>query len=137
MIVFTTFREISDHCENVTGCRLYSGVGICHRIAKETCILRSVDNTPYYADDLDKEIPVYTLFGHNGDQSIHEPRYNEPLLNPTKIKHIYMYRVRMNGKRKEWVWYGKYKITGHNPCVHPGKDNVQRTIILVSLQKIN
>ena len=42
----------------------------------------------------------YTLFGHNGDQYENEKKFNEPLLNINKTQNIYLYRVRINGKKK-------------------------------------
>lgn len=117
-----------------TGCRPYSGAGICPRIKQQTTILRSVDNTYYYDDDLsDPNRVQYTLFGHNGDQSECEPKFNAPLLN--KTKHIYLYRVRRNGKTQEYMWYGKYTIVGSTKKPHPGKDGIMRNIILLHMQQ--
>jgi hypothetical protein len=42
----------------------------------------------------------YTLFGHNGDQSENEKKFNEPLLNRNKTENIYLYRVKTTGKKK-------------------------------------
>ncbi len=48
-------------------------------------MLKSVDNTEYYDDDMsDINKPKYTLFGHNGDQNENEKKFNEPLLNKIK-----------------------------------------------------
>ena len=56
---------------NQTQCKPYSGAGICPRVKQKTTILRSVDNTYYYADNLNDVRNVkYTLFGHYGDQVI-------------------------------------------------------------------
>lgn len=119
-----------------TGCRPYSGAGICPRIKQQTTILRSVDNTYYYDDDLsDPNRVQYTLFGHNGDQSEYEPKFNEPLLNLNKTKHIYLYRVRRNGKTQDYLWYGKYTIVGSTKKPHLGKDGIMRDIILLYMQQ--
>jgi hypothetical protein len=122
---------------NQTGCKPYSGAGINPRAEKKTTILKSVDNTYYYDDDMsDIENVKYTLFGHNGDQSENEKKFNEPLLNKNKTENIYLYRVKINGKKTEYVWYGKYEIVETNKKQHIGKDNIMRNIIILSLKKI-
>ena len=122
---------------NKTGCKPYSGAGINPRIDKKTTILKSIDNTYYYDDDMsDTNNIKYTLFGHSGDQDENEKRFNEPLLNINKTQHIYLYRVRKNGKKTEYVWYGKYEIINKNNKKHIGKDYVIRNIIILSLRKI-
>ncbi len=121
-----------------TGCKPYSGAGINPRIDKKTTLLRSVDNTYYYDDDMNDINNVeYTLFGHNGDQNENEKRFNEPLLNKNKTHHIYLYRVRKNGKKTEYVWYGKYEIMNKTNKQHIGKDYVIRNIITLSLRKLS
>ena len=120
-----------------TGCKPFSGAGINPRIAQKTTLLRSVDDTYYYADDLnDLENIQYTLFGHVGDQSEEESRFNEPLLNQDKTKHIYVYRVKPKGKRNEYIWYGKYEIVGKITKPHIGKDKQMRNIIVLCLHRI-
>ena len=122
---------------NQTGCKPYSGAGINPRIGKKTTILKSVDDTYYYDDDMsDINNIKYTLFGHNGDQDENEKRFNEPLLNKNKTKNIYLYRLKINGKKKEYVWYGKYEIIDKNKKIHIGKDRVMRNIIVLSLKKL-
>ena len=123
---------------NQTGCKPYSGAGINPRINKKTTILKSVDDTYYYDDDMsDINNIKYTLFGHNGDQDVTEKKFNEPLLNKEKTHHIYVYRVKKNGKKTEYMWYGKYKIVDKNTKLHIGKDYVERNIIVLSLQRID
>ena len=117
-----------------TGFAPFTGVGIF--IKGSTAILRSVDDTPYYDDNLDNmDNPKYTLFGHNGDQSVDERRFNAPLLNPEKIKEIYLYRVTSN-KNNRYIWYGKYEIVDRITQRHPGKNGILRNIIVLSLRKI-
>ena len=119
---------------NQTGCKPYSGAGINPRINKKTTILKSVDDTYYYDDDMsDIHNVTYTLFGHNGDQDENEKKFNEPLLNKNKTEHIYLYRVRKNGKKTEYIWYGKYNIINKHNKQHIGKDKNMRNIILLSL----
>lgn len=122
---------------NQTECMPFSGEGIGNRLVKKTAILRSVDNTYYYDDNLNDINNVeYTLFGHNGNQDENERRYNEPLLNPDKIQHIYLYRVRITDKKKDYIWYGKYKIVERRTKPHIGKDKSIRTIIILRLSRI-
>jgi len=121
---------------NQTGCKPYSGAGINPRIEKKTTILKSVDNTYYYDDDFSNNIIQYTLFGHNGDQNENEKKFNEPLLNINKTQHIYLYRVRKNIKKTQYIWYGKYEIINKNIKQHIGKDYVIRNIIILSLRKL-
>jgi len=131
---------IQQHMMNETGCKAFPGVGICHRPRLKTAILRSDDNndnTCYYADNLDIVNPEYTLFGPNGDQDATEKKYNEPLLNEEKTKHIYLYRVTKKNKKTTWIWYGKYTISGHHGKGHVGRDGEKRNIILLELKKCN
>lgn len=121
---------------NQTGCKPFSGAGINPRIDKKTTILKSVDDTYYYDDDMsDINSIKYTLFGHNGDQDENEKKFNEPLLNKNKTQNIYLYRVKKNGKKKEYLWYGKYDIIDKIKKMHIGKDKVMRNIIVISLKK--
>jgi len=128
---------IEEFINNQTGCKPFSGAGINPRIKKKTTILKSVDETYYYNDDMsDINNVKYTLFGHNGDQDINEKRFNEPLLNPDKTQHIYLYRVTKTTKNK-YIWYGKYEIIDKHIKQHIGKDYIMRNIIIISLKKIN
>jgi hypothetical protein len=128
---------IENYIIEQTGCKPYSGAGINPRIEKKTTLLKSVDNTYYYADDMSNiNNPKYTLFGHSGDQSENEKRFNEPLLNKNKTEHIYLYRVTKNGKKTEYLWYGKYVIDEINNKLHPGMDKTIRTIIVLSLKRV-
>jgi len=129
---------INEYIKQQTGCNPFSGAGINPRPKKKTTILRSVDNTYYYNDNMsDIDNIKYTLFGHNGDQDENENKFNEPLLNKTKTEHIYVYRVKKNKTKTEYIWYGKYKIVNKNNKSHIGKDYKLRTIIILSLKKID
>ena len=121
-----------------TGCKPFNGAGINYRKTRKTTILKSVDNTYYYDDNLtDPNNVEYTLFGHDGDQTETEPRFNEPLLNPEKSEHIYLYRVSPLGRGQEYLWYGKYEIIGQVTRANQGKDHIMRNIIVLSLRKID
>jgi hypothetical protein len=88
-----------------TGCKPFSGSGINPRINRKTTILKSVDDTYYYDDDLtDVNNIKYTLFGHNGDQDENEKRFNEPLLNSDKTQHIYVYRVKKKMAKNQNIY---------------------------------
>tara|TARA_B110001469_G_scaffold122599_2_gene133498 strand:- start:1727 stop:2161 length:435 start_codon:yes stop_codon:yes gene_type:complete len=122
---------------NTTGCKPFSGAGINYRREYKTTILKSVDNTYYYDDNMsDINNVEYTLFGHNGNQDENEKRFNEPLLNSQKTKNIFLYRVKMNGNKKIYIWYGKYEIVNKVKKLHQGKDKNERNIIVLSLKKI-
>lgn len=122
---------------NQTGCKPYSGAGINPRIEKKTTILKSVDDTYYYNDCMDDIYNVkYTLFGQYGDQDENEKKFNEPLLNQNKTKNIYLYRVKKNGKKKEYVWYGKYSIVDTEKQFHIDKNMNMRIIIILLLKKV-
>ena len=128
---------MEQHIINETGCKPFSGAGINPRINKKTTILKSVDNTYYYDDDLsDPNNVKYTLFGHCGDQDEGEKKFNEPLLNNEKTENIYLYRVKIEKGKREYIWYGKYEIVDKNVKQHIGKDMFIRNIIVLSLKKI-
>ncbi len=130
---------MKEHIIQQTGCNPYSGAGINYRSSKKTTILRSVDNTEYYDDNLnDINNPRYTLFGLEGDQCKNEKRFNEPFLNPNKTEHIYLYRVKYLTKyKKSYEWYGKYEIATISDKIHPDVKGFLRKIIIVSLRKID
>lgn len=128
---------IKEYILQETGCRPFSGAGINPRPAQKTTILRSVDDTYYYADNLENPEKVeYTLFGHNGDQDENEKKFNEPLLNPEKTEHIYLYRVAKEGRKQKYIWYGKYKIVGRTIKRNAGKDYVMRNIVVLTMHKV-
>jgi len=127
---------MDEHIQRVTGCKAFTGAGINTRYEKKTAILKSVDDTHYYDDDMeDFNNPKYTLFGRIGDQSESETRFNAPLLNDEKIEHIYLYRVKMDGKKKVYLWYGKYDIVGKESKTHPDINGDSRKIIILNLKR--
>ena len=141
IITFTKWSGadgIEEFIKSKTGCKPYSGAGINPRISEKTTILRSVDNTYYYDDDLSNiDIVKYTLFGHNGDQDEDEKRFNEPLLNSDKTKNIFLYRVANFKRQNKYMWYGKYEIISKERKTHIGKNYEQRSIVLLTLKKID
>ena len=76
------------------------------------------------------------MFGNEFQEDENEKKFNEPLLNKNKTEHIYLYRVKKNGKKTEYLWYGKYEIVGTNNKLHQGKDKMIRTIIILSLKRL-
>jgi len=136
-ICFSKWLEMEQFIIEKTGCKPFSGAGINPRISKKTTILRSVDGTSYYDDDMsDIDNTKYTLYGHNGNQNEHEKHFNEPLLNANKTEHIYLYRVMKLRKKTTYMWYGKYVIVDKITKLHPGKDNIIRKIIVLSLKRV-
>lgn len=129
-----------DYIQYRTLCKDYSGEGISIRLDKKTAILRSVDNTDYYCDDLSEPEEIeYTLFGKSGDQSL-ESRGNKQLIDPEKIQHIYVYRVKKLDRNKNlYVWYGKYEIQDRNlkPTPHIDINKNSRNIYILKLKKIS
>ncbi len=114
----------------------YSGEGISIRKDKNLAILKSVDGTEFYDDDLSNpKLIKYTLFGHNGDQDPDEPKYNKKLLDPEITKQIYVYR-RIFNEQYKYIWYGEYKILNMETKNHPGKDGLERKIVILNLSKI-
>lgn len=135
-IEFTKWADLVTHCVNITGCKPFSSEGINIRLPAKTAILRSVDGTNYYDDDLsDLLYPKYTLFGKSGAQSLEERRYNKKLLDASCIENIYLYRVSKRNNKTVWMWYGKYSITGHFEKMHPGEDGIIRKIIVLNLEQ--
>jgi len=127
---FTTWKGLSDYCFQETGFKPFSGAGICPR-GDSTCILRSVDGTYYYDDNLENQSnPEYTLFGSVGDQDLTDKRFNQKLLN---AKHIYLYR---KTKDKGYVWYGKYKRDDYFCKNHCDKNQQIRKIYILQLSQI-
>lgn len=113
----------------------YTGAGINYKKEEKTTILKSVDNTYFYPDNLDDPNNIeYTLFGPNGDQDETEHSCNEPLLNPEKTKHIYLYRVRPKSKEK-YMFYGQYTISGRFVKTNIGQDGIMRNVIVLQLTK--
>jgi hypothetical protein len=134
---FTKWADLVTHCVNVTRCNPFSSEGINIRLPAKTAILRSVDGTGYYDDDLSDPVhPKYTLFGKSGDQSLEERRYNTKLVDASCIENIYLYRVCKRNRKNVWMWYGKYSITGHFEKTHPGEDGVMRKIIVLNLERL-
>lgn len=148
MIEFNKWNDMVKHIKNNTNCTPFSGSGICIRKKNNTAILRSVDNTAFYKDNLENiDCVKYTLFGQENDQDINEPRFNAPLM---KADNIYLYRVTKKeietvtkkgkkGKKVKQVyqWYGKYEIIAQNIIKnHPDKNGNPRKIIVLTLNRI-
>ena len=130
-------NTLSDYIIKYTGCSPYSGCGIKFYRQQRVCVLRSNDNVKYYEDNLsNKDRVLFTLQGKVGNQDENEKKFNEPLLNPNKTKHIYLYRVNKNSKQNKYTWYGKYQIVDKNTKLHPDENGDDRTIIVLTLQKI-
>jgi hypothetical protein len=130
---------IANFIQNKTNCKPFSGAGINFRKDEKTVILKSVDNTFYYDDNLDDPLNVeYSLFGQIGNQHINEKKFNEPLLNQDKTKKIFLYRVNYDKANKEnkYIWYGKYKIDKITQKKHIDINKNLRIIYILHLKKI-
>lgn len=133
---FDRYAGFRAECKMETDCVPYTGCGINYRKKEKTCIIKSADGVKFYDDNLDGgDILYYTLYGWDGDQDEND-KYNEPLLNPAKTSHIYLYRVMTNNKKKTWVWYGKCEIVGKFTKTHPGSDLIPRKIIVLALKRV-
>lgn len=131
MQVFTDYATFEQFVLAETECKLFSGRGINYRSDKRTCILKSVDGTPFYDDNLsDPNHPQYTLYGQVGDQD-ETNMSNKNLLNPVRTEKIYLYRRTST----EWIWYGRYVIKSKYEKQHPDKDGVSRKIIILNLER--
>ena len=132
---YTKYADIEKHIMDETNCNPFPGAGISYRKEPNTCIFRSVDDTEFYDDDLsDINLVKYTLSGRSGDQQV-DSRGNMSLLNPD-LNHIYLYRVKKDGNKKTWVWYGEYTIVGRTTKQHIGEDYKMREIIKLSLERM-
>jgi hypothetical protein len=113
----------------LTGCKINPRSGGINYFKDGNTILKSVDVTYYYDDNLeDPNKPKYTLHGKIGDQNENDTR-NKQLLK--KSKHIYLFRQ----TKKEYTWYGKYKIIGKESKSHIGEDYIMRNIINLTLKR--
>ena len=124
MYTSNNWKEFKNHILAETGLDKYNNnAGIFNSSIegkKHTSVLRSAYETYYYKDNLDLTDPpdtvVYTLFGKKGDQDLNI-HYNKNLLDPTRTKHIYLYRCKKNNNSNTYIWYGKYEIDGKPvPC---------------------
>jgi|UniRef100_A0A6C0BKF9 hypothetical protein len=100
-----------------------------------TVVLRSVDNTPYYADDLhDPQHLIYTCQGIIGDQNLNNPD-NQKLLHADQF---WVYRVQPRGRHKTYIWYGRYHRMGDPyPMQHVDDLGQMRQIYLIHLERDN
>jgi hypothetical protein len=131
MQVFTDYSSFQKFVLEETECKLFSSQGINYRSEKRTCILRSVDDTPFYADNLeDTENPQYTLYGQVGDQD-EKDMNNRNLLNPVRTEKIFLFRR----TKSEWIWFGRYNIKSKMEKIHPDKNGNDRKIIVLQLER--
>lgn len=130
MQVFTDYSSFEKFVFEETGCKMFSSRGINYRSDKRTCILRSVDDTPFYADNLDDpEKPEYTLYGQIGDQD-EKDLNNRNLLDPIRTEKIFLFRRTQN----EWIWFGRYSIKSKKEKIHPDREGNNRKIIILQLE---
>lgn len=131
MQVFTDYPSFEKFVLEETECKLFSSQGINYRSEKRTCILRSVEDTPYYADNLENpEAPEYTLCGKIGDQDENHMN-NKNLLNASRTEKIFLFKRTKN----EWIWYGRYIIRSKFEKNHPDVNGNDRKIIVLQLER--
>lgn len=107
MFSCTHWTTFANKVETLIGFRPNAASGI---FCKGTvAVLRSVDGTPHYHDELNYEMVDYMLHGPIGDQSL-ETRSNKMFLRATEH---YVYRVQLlSNNTKRYIWYGKYLREG-------------------------
>lgn len=142
-VVFDSFQGLQTFLTTRLHTTVFSGVGISNR-SDNTTILRLVDSTPYYLDEIlqDGDRLRYTLFGKIGDQDPEEARFNRPFLRPGR--QIYAYSVSGEGADKRWIWMGRYRPetnpnTGETVLerrTHPDQNGALRTIYRVELVRV-
>lgn len=131
---FTAYKSFEDFVFEQTGCKMYAAKGINFNKDKCTSILKSVEGTPFYSDNLiDPDFPEYTLSGKSGDQNEKENTVNRNLLDPNKTRKIYLFQR----TKTKWIWYGRYYIHSKYEKFHPGEDGIDRKIIILRLSKKN
>lgn len=124
-----TANGIVEYIKQLLGCTIFDGAGINHR--KHITILKSVDDTSYYSDNLDDYNAIeYTLTGKNGNQDENFHTNAKLLIS----QNIYVYRV--NKINKTYAWYGKYVIVSKFTKQHPGENGVMREIVVLRLHKV-
>lgn len=130
-VEFLTERECFEFIRNQTGMNPFNGVGIQNRKDGRT-LLRSVDDTFYYADDLQNPLQIqYTLFGRHGNQDVNENRFNFCLVH--EDRDIFVYRRHQRNRQKLWTWYGQYKKVGMSQKIHPDINGQMRIIHILHL----
>lgn len=125
---FNRYIDAEVMCVGATGNKSFTGQGI-RTYNNETALIRSVENTPYYADQMLNGGIAYTLRGRQGDQSL-DDRENKKLME--KGRRIFLLEVR----KKKWIWHGEYKYTGvYEELMHPDINGVMRKIYRIILKK--
>lgn len=135
MKTFDRWSDLTSYVSKNLKINLYSGVGISNR-KSGVSILRSVDDTYYYKDDLtDPENIDYTLYGLYGNQNKDELKFNKVLLSGNRD--IYVYRVFKENKKAKWIWYGKYEIESIFTDINPDKNFVDRVVYILRLKRVS
>lgn len=126
---FNRYINAEALCIQSTGYKPYSGQGI-RTYNNGTALIRSVENTAYYADKMLNGGIAYTLRGNKGDQSL-DDRENKRLMESGR--RIFLLEVR----KKKWIWHGEYVYTGiYEELDHPDINGDVRKIYRIILKKI-
>lgn len=126
---FTRYADAERKCMEATGHKPYTGQGI-RNYNNRTALIRSVENTSYYADKWLIDGIAYTLRGQVGDQSL-EDHENKKLCESGR--RIFLLEVR----KKLWIWHGEYAYTEvKEELIHPDIHGNPRKIYRVILKKV-
>jgi hypothetical protein len=130
---FTRYADAERKCIEATGNTPYTGQGI-RNYNNGTTLIRSVDDTPFYADKFLSGGVAYTLRGQEGDQSL-EDIENKKLREPGR--RIFLLEVQTQNRRKKWIWRGEYLYTEMwEELMHPDKNGNVRRIYRVFLKEV-
>lgn len=150
---FDTWVGLRDHILAIARVRAFASRGICVRRniddkrAPMICVLRSVDETPYYCDRMDAVFEgadghphepgsaiEYTFAGRTGNQSLEKPAENKTLAHGTG--RVFVYRVCVRGDAKKWTYMGEYERAAITERTWPDKDGKPRTVFVAHLVRI-
>ena len=131
---FARYADAEQVCIEATGNRPYTGQGI-RNYNNGTTLIRSVEDTAFYADKFLGGGVAYTLRGQEGDQSL-EDIENKKLCEPGR--RIFLLEVQTENRRKKWIWHGEYVYTGvYEEMIHPDVHGNPRRIYRVILRRLN
>ena len=89
MIEFNKWNDLVKHSRDKYRLRTFQWLRYLYSEKNNTAVLRSVDNTAFYKDNLENiDCVKYTPPGQENDQDINEPRFNAP--HEKQIIYIYI-----------------------------------------------
>jgi hypothetical protein len=131
---FERWADAANYIAQQTGRRPFPSKGIIP-YTNGNILLRSVEPTPYYADDLTQlDRVLYTAEGRVGNQSL---RTCGNLAIQEKGRRIFLLEVTTEGRHTRWIWHGEYEFRGEiEEMQHPDMHNAMRTIYRFVLHKV-